>query len=294
MRFSSWRFYWSEAGRNISRNAVLALAAISSTAVSLLVFGLFIALSMNVARLTTALEGQVGIQAFISNQVGITQVEEMKAQIRSWPDVRSVVFISKGTALKQLVKDFGSQGNFFTPLSKDNPLLNAFFVKADSPNNVVAVAARLKRLPGVANVGYQAPVVTRLFKVVNMVRLVGLGVGTLLALGTLLIIQNAIRLGLFARRREIQIMRLVGATEGFIHWPFLLEGMIFGVAGGTVSAAIIAGIYHLYTHAVQTNLPFIPSVGEGQVDHLLLPAMVAFGLVLGFLGSQFSIRRVRV
>ena len=294
MRLSSWSFYWSEAGRNISRNAVLALASVSSTAVSLLVFGLFIALSMNVAAVTSALEGQVGIQAFISDQVGATALQTMEKEIASWPNVKSVSYIPKGTALKNLVKDFGSQGNFFTPLSKDNPLLNAFFVKAKSPDEVPAVANHLKRLSGVSNVSYQAPVVDRLFKLVTVVRLVGLGIGILLALGTLLIIQNAIRLGIFARRREIQIMRLVGATDGFIHWPFLLEGMIFGVLGGAVSAAIIAGVYRLYTHVIRTSLPFIPSVAESQIDHLVVPAVVLFGLLLGYLGSHLSLRRVRV
>lgn len=294
MKLSSWKFYWSEAAQNIGRNLVLALASVTSAAVSLLVFGLFIALSMNVAQVAQVMEGQVGIEAFLSDSVTGQGIQTMEAEIRAWPDVRSVTFVSKGAALRTLERDFGSEGKAFNPLGKDNPLMNAFYVKAKTPPAVAAIAARLAHLSGVRQVNYQAPVVSRLFRLIDLLRLAGLGVGVLLALGTLLIIQNAIRLGIFARRREIQIMRLVGATEGFIHWPFLLEGMLLGVVGGVVAAGVIAGLYHVYIGAVHTALPFLPAVAEGHVDRLLLPAIVAVGLLIGFLGSQFSIRRVRV
>lgn len=294
MKFSSWRFYWSEAGQNIGRNILLSLASVSSATVSLLIFGLFVAVSLNVSQITQVIEGQVGVQAFLRTTVASNQIPALRSEIEAWPEVSSVTFVSKAQALRNLEQDFGAQGSAFKPLSSDNPLLDSFFVKAKNPQDVSAVARRLRSLAAVKNVTYQAPVVTRLFALINDARLAALGVGILLALGTLLVIQNAIRVGIFARRREIQIMRYVGATEGFIRWPFLLEGMLLGVGGGVVSAGVLFLLYHIFASTVHASLPFIPAVNETVADQILLPGVVALGLVLGFFGSQFSIRRVRV
>lgn len=294
MKIQSWKFYFSEASQNLRQNVVLALASISSAAVSLLVFGLFLALSLNVGNIATVMEGQVGIEAFLSNSVQAADAQALMVRIQGWTDVQSVTFVSKEAALRTVEKDFGSQGKEFQPLGQDNPLLNSIFIKAKTPSAVTVIATRVKALPGVTQVNYQAPVVSRLFRLIDLIRLAGLAAGALLALGTLLVIHNAIRIGIFARRREMHIMRLAGATEGFIRWPFLLEGMLLGIGGAIVAGAIAMGLYHLYVSTLRIDLPFVPVVGELQVDRLVFPLVLLFGLVIGLLGSQFSLRKVRV
>lgn len=294
MNIHSWRFYFSEVWQNMRQNPVLTFASITSAAVALLVLSVFAAMSLNVGRLANSMEGQVGIEAFLKPSVTSAQGTQLATSVRAWSQVQSAVFVSKQQALAQLEKDFGSSGQAFQPLGSQNPLLDAIYVKATTAQAVAPLAARLQKLPQVQTVNYQAPVVERLLKAVSIVRLVGLAMGILLALGTLLVIQNAIRTGIFARRREIHIMRLVGATEGFIRLPFLLEGMLLGLMGGLLATLVTAGLYHLYTSTVHLDLPFLPVVGEATADRTILPLTLALGVFIGLAASQLSIRRGRI
>ncbi len=294
MNIHSWRFYFSEVWQNMRQNPVLTFASITSAAVALLVLAVFAAMSLNVGRLANSMEGQVGIEAFLKPSVTSAQGAQIATSVRSWSQVQSAVFVSKQQALAQLEKDFGSSGQAFKPLGSQNPLLDAIYVKATTAQAVAPLAARLQKLPEVQTVNYQAPVVERLLKAVSIVRLVGLAMGILLALGTLLVIQNAIRTGIFARRREIHIMRLVGATEGFIRLPFLLEGMLLGLMGALLATLLTAGLYHLYASTVHLDLPFLPVVGEATADRTILPLTLALGVVIGLVASQLSIRRGRI
>jgi cell division transport system permease protein len=290
----SWRFYWAEVWQNMRHNPVLTFASVTSAAVALLVLAVFAALSLNVGRIASSMEGQVGIEAFLKPAVTTAQGTQLAASVRAWAGVQSATFVSKQQALAQLEKDFGPSGQSFKPLGTQNPLLDAIYVKATTTKSVAPLAARLRTLSQVQSVNYQAPVVQRLFKAVDIVRLVGLAMGILLALGTLLVIQNAIRTGIFARRREIHIMRLVGATEGFIRLPFLLEGMLLGLGGAVVASLVTAGLYHVYAATMHADLPFLPVVAEASADQTILPLMLGVGLVIGLVASQLSIRRGRI
>lgn len=292
MRLRTWSFCLSEANQNLLRNPVLAIASITTTAVSLLVLGMFLLLTANVNQITSNIENQVAVRAFFKQSTKTAQEQSALAEVRKWPKVRSAKIITRQEALRQLKSEFGDQASVLNSLGTANPLEDSLSVTAKSPADVAPLAKSLGNLTGVVKVSYQSQVVTRLFSLINAIRIIGLGIGILLLLGALLVINNAIRLGIVSRRREIAIMRLVGATESLVHWPFILEGLILGLIG-SVLAAVIAwwGYAALYTGAAH-SLPFVPLVTPIPTARDVAVLIVVLGVLLGAVGFRLSVRRL--
>lgn len=287
-------FCLTEAVQNMLRNVGISLASVSTSAMSLLVLGLFLALSVNVSHITRILENEVGIRVFLDNRDDPQTIAAVGQALQAIRGVSSVTYLSKDEALRNLERDFGPQGKLFAGLGADNPLQNSYEVKAADPRDVARIARAAGRIPGVSSVTYQAQVVGRLVAFVQVVRIVGLVIGLLLAFGALLIIHNAIRVGIFARRREIHIMRLVGATERLIRLPFLIEGVTLGLMGGLIAFAALRLAYGFFYQDVREALPFLPVVPTGAVAGDVWLALVLFGFVLGLLGSRVSLNRVKL
>lgn len=292
MRLRTWAFCLNEAGQNLWRNPVLAVASITTTTVALLVLGVFLLLSVNVNAIATSIEGQVAVQAFFAQSVPQAQEQQDLQQVRQWSQVRTARFISRDQALQELKKEFGSQATVLDSLGSANPLEDSLSVTAKTPRDVQPLARRLAGLAGVVHTSYQSAVVSRLFALVNAVRYAGLAIGLLLLLGSLLVINNAIRLGMTARRREISIMRLVGATESLVHWPFILEGLILGLVGAVVASGLSFWSYvAVYRSAVRT-LPFLPLVDPSPLPRDIALGLLGLGIVLGAVGFRLSVRRL--
>jgi cell division transport system permease protein len=292
VKLRTWAFCLSEANQNLLRNPVLAIASITTTAVSLLVLGVFLLLSANVNQITTNIESQVAVRAFFSKSATSASETSVLNTVRGWKDVRSAHIVSAKQALAQLKKEFGNQGKVLNSLGSANPLEDSVSVTAKAPVDVAPLAKALGKISGVVRVSYQSQVVNRLFNLINGVRVVGLGVGILLLLGALLVINNAIRLGIIARRREIAIMRLVGATEALVHWPFILEGLILGLIGSVVAAGLAWWGYSALYASASRSLPFLPLVPPLPYASDTAAVLVVLGVLLGAVGFRLSVRRL--
>ena len=292
MRLRTWAFCLSEASQNLLRNPVLAIASITTTAVSLLVLGVFLLLSVNVNSIATSIESQVAVRAFFAHQTAESQELAELQTVRGWQGVRSASLVTKDQALSQLKKEFGKQGQVLETLGTANPLEDSLSVTAQKPADVKALAVRLSHLAGIVHTTYQSSVVSRLFALINGVRVVGLAIGVLLLIGSLLVITNAIRLGIAARRREIGIMRLVGATEALVHWPFILEGLILGGIGAVVASGLSFWSYVAVYHDAVHSLPFLPLVSPSPIPRDIALLLLLLGILLGAIGFRISVRRL--
>lgn len=292
MRLRTWSFCLQEASRNMLRNPVVAFASITTTAVSLLVLGTFLLLSMNISHITSSVENGVAVRAFFAHSASASAEQQVIATVRGWGDVRSVTLITKQEALTELRREFGPQGRALSTLSSANPLEDSVSVTAQRPTQVARLARELQGQPGIVDVSYQSQVVSRLFAFIDAIRAAGLVLGLVLLVGALLVIHNAIRIGVLARRREIAIMRLVGATEALVHWPFIMEGLLLGVLGALIAAAVIFfGYPAVYTVATHT-MPFLPMLPPNPLSGNLAGLIVALGALLGMVGFRLSVRRI--
>ncbi|CAB1129352.1 Cell division protein FtsX [Candidatus Hydrogenisulfobacillus filiaventi] len=291
MRLRTACHHLRDAGRSLGRNRWMTLASVGTVAVALFVLAFFLALTANINHLTATLESQVEVEVFLKPQDTRAQEMALLAQARRWPGVRAIRYFTKQQAAEALKREFPHQRDLIAILTQSNPLFDGFDVYVTTPAAIAPLAHRFAAQPPVHNVVYQGRVVTRLERLAAVLRSVGLALEVLLGLGALFIIVNTIRLAVYARRREIGIMKLVGATDWHIRWPFLIEGAALGLAGAGVADLVAAWGYHWVVRAAAEALPFWPLASSASVIPPILEVTGLGGLAVGVAGSLLAVHR---
>lgn len=277
-----------EGFKNLFRNGWMTFAAVSAVAVTLFILGAAIILSLNVQNISLNVENQLQINAYVSGNVSGTNLKKLQTSLRKIPGVRSVVFISKVEALKKMENLLQSNADLLNGLG--NPLPNEFILQATDPVQTGIVANRVQLTKGIGKVQYGKGIIGRLLAVTTAVRdAAAIFIVALLVMGIFLI-SNTIKITIFSRRREIEIMKLVGATDGFIRGPFFVEGTLMGFIGAVVPSVILYELYRWLLVAVTLYPPFsllpMPLVLNKVTLILLL-----CGVFIGIWGSVVSVRK---
>lgn len=262
----------------------------SAVTVTLILVSVFFAILINMNKLATDVENNVQINVHISLSADKKQQEELEKNIEKIDGVDSVSFSSKDDELKKLV---GAYGKNFELFKQDNPLYDVFVVEAKEPTQTKTIAKKVEKLQYVDNVEYGEKTVDKLFDTLKWGRYAGIILSIGLLLTAMFLISNTIKIAIFSRRREIEIMKLVGATNWFIRWPFVLEGAWLGLIGSIVPVVLTfigyVNIYNLVNPKLVTSslslLPPTPFVY--QISGLI----IAIGVLIGIWGSVISIRR---
>lgn len=291
MKIRTVEYFIAEAVKSLRLNGLMSIASVSTVALSLLILGTFLMMVLNLNHLASVLESQVEISVYLQDGLGDRPMREIGTRITQLPGVTEVLFVSKEEALAKFKQRLGEQQSLLTALGDSNPLPNAFEVKVAKPEQVKEVAQAVSQFQGIENARFGQDVVEKLFQLTQMIRIFGLILIVFLAFAALFIISNTIRITVFARRREIGIMKYVGATDWFIRWPFLLEGMILGFGGALIAVLLLAQSYNMLTEKVYQSLAFLPLLPRYPfVNEICLFLLVA-GAVIGALGSTISLRR---
>ncbi|MCX7971274.1 MAG: permease-like cell division protein FtsX, partial [Negativicutes bacterium] len=239
MKINTWEHFIVDAFSSLRHNRLMTVAAITTVALSLLILGTFITVLLNLNFIADTLESQVQISVYLKDELTPLQQREVGTRITRINGVRQVMFVDKEQALKQFRERLGDQQGILDALDGVNPLPNYFEVKVDNPDQVLPTVEIIRVIAGVEKVRYGQEAIENLFKITHIIRVAGLILIVLLAAAALFIIANTIRITVFARRQEIRIMKYVGATDWFIRWPFIIEGLILGFAGALVAAAVL-------------------------------------------------------
>ncbi len=285
-----------EAWANMRTNRMTTMVAILTTAFTLACVGIFLLLYVNLRAAAGWLQDDIKIMVYLDDRLSSELVEDVGQQLRSDRAVASALFISKEKALGEFKAQFPSESHLLDGLGQ-NPLPASFVVALSppfrSPDAVKHWAGRVAKLAGVAKVDYNQDWINALATVVRAIELVAIGIGLILSAAAATIIANTIRLTLFARRDEIAILRLIGATTTFIRIPYLLEGAVLGAMGSALSLGMLKVLYELFRQHMRT-------AGRlGGLDNMIAffplsvcVALIAVGMGLGFAGSFVSLRRV--
>ncbi len=274
----------------LRRNALMVAAATTTITIALAVAGAGFLVSANLGHVAAILEGQVEIVGFLRGNLPAVQQQRVLAAVQGLPAVRSAEIVTRDEALRRLQRTFQAMASV-NELLPSNPLPDSIEVRVTDARRVREVAEVLQRIEGVDEVVYGAPIVARLMALTRAVRIAGMVLAGLLAAAALLIIVNTIRLTIAARRQEIEIMTLVGATPGFVRGPFVVEGALQGAAAAVLAGgALCAGYLVLAGHA-SSALPFLPLVAPGAVLPQALALVWALGIAVGVGGSAIGLRR---
>ena len=291
MKISTFEYFVREAFISMRRNGLMSVASVSTMALSLFILGMFLILVLNLTHLASALESQVQISVYLQDGLSEYEHREIGTRITKMQGVNQVLFVTKAEAMKRFQERLGEQKNLLNALGETNPLPNAFEVKVDKPEQVKAVAQAIGEIKGVENAKYGQEVIEQLFALTKLIRTFGLILIILLALAAIFIIANTIRLTVFARRKEIGIMKYVGATDSFIRWPFLIEGVMLGIGGALLSVLILSQTYGLLVERIYESLAFLPLLPQYPFILQISLLLLAVGMVVGALGSAVSLRR---
>ena len=293
MRIGLLVYFLRKALENIWTNRFLSLVTLSTIAISMLILGLFSLIYLNVQQSLHQMGGELQITAYLQETISSEQAEVLRSKVADWPEVEGITYISKKQALARFRSQLREYAGILEGL-KENPLPASLELtlmpQYGRSGNIKELSTRLGRLPGVADVQYGRKWMAKLRVFVEVMKLVGITVGGLLLIATIFVISNTIKLTFYSRREELEIMRLVGATDFFIKAPFLIEGLLHGLGGALLAAGGLSLlILFLFSHL---DLPLRLAVMAGSLPTgQLVAGFLGLGLLLGVLGSMVSLRR---
>jgi len=201
-------YFFGETIKSLRRNRLLSIATISTVAICILILGAAVLMTINAGNFMNRLESDLEMAVFVDNALDKSQLNDLEYEIKKLPGVKSIEFVSKEQALKNLQKKFGDKDYDLSQTLGKNPLPNSFEVKAKNPQDVAKLAKKVEKLQGVDKVNYGQGVVEKLFQVTRWIRIISVAVIILLAFGGVFLIATTIRLAIFSRRKEIYLMKL--------------------------------------------------------------------------------------
>lgn len=291
MKFSTKWYYIKETFTSLKRNSLMSIASISTVALSILVLGIFLTMVLNVNNLASHLENQVQVTIYMDDSASTEQLKHMEKVLQSTAGIVKVTPRTKEEALAEFRKRLGEQQKLLAALGEDNPFPASFEIQVDKPERIPQLVAQFQQMPGVETAKFGQEVVEHLFQLTRVLRIGGILLIVLLAIATLFIISNTIRITVFARRREVNIMKYVGATDWFIRWPFLLEGMLMGFAGAVIASLILVQGYNAIQAKIYGTLAFFPMLPSWPTMGYLSAGLICVGTLIGALGSSISLRK---
>lgn len=291
MKVRTIEYYIREVFISLRRNNWMSVASIGTVAVSLFIFGMFLMMVMNMNKLAENMESQVQINVYLLEKVDREQARDIEKDLKEIEGVESVGFVTKDEAMERFKDRLGDQKTLLDALDETNPLPDSFEVTVTNPDLVKPAAEKMEKIDGVECAKYGQDVMEHLFEITRLLRIFGFTLMLVLAFATLFIISNTIRLTVFARRKEIAIMKYVGATDWFIRWPFVMEGMVLGLFGSIIAAMVLRTAYTAMAEKVYETLAFFPLIPEQPFLTYITIVVVISGMVVGAIGSAVSIKK---
>ena len=290
MKFNTVKRHFRESFKSLGRNSWMTIASVSAVTVTLILVGVFMLVMMNLNKVAADLENDVEIKVLIDETADEAAEKELLAKIKKLPEVEEMTYSTKEEELTDLVKDFGDDFKLF---EQSNPLRNVVYVKASDPHQTASLAKKIDKFDFTYDVLYGEGKVEKLFNVLNISRNIGLVLILGLLFTAIFLISNTIRITIIARRDEIEIMKLVGASNAFVRIPFVLEGMWLGLLGSIIPIALIATLYHkVYsTFAPKLKGEFIQLLDFSPLVYQVSSLLVLIGVLIGIWGSFMSVRK---
>ena len=296
MRPSTIRYFLKEGFSGLKKNLLMTVASIIAVAACISIMSFSYCVVSNLQYMLDQMEDSIGISVFLKGDLTSEDIENMKTTISGLDHVTNVTYISPADALDQLKEQWGADEDIFIGLDDtNNPLSHSFQVELDQIESQDAVLAELQKIEGVDKVEYGQSLSEMLMSVSNVFQVAGILVMLVLGVISVMIIINTIRISVMNRRVEINIMKYVGATDWFIRWPFIIEGIIIGLIGAILPMLVGMPMYGKTVSLFYNHIPFVENFVRfrvvGDVFSFVLPAALIFGILLCVVGSVTSIRK---
>lgn len=291
MKSYNLTYFIKESFESIFKHRFMSFAAMSVITACLLLMGSFMLVAFNIENLLGEVEDKNEIIAFVDESYTQEQAIALEEKILGLGDISQAEFISKERALRDFKKEFGEQSSLLDDLEDDNPLRHRFRIKLDDIRGTARTERELYGIEGIAKVSARSDIANRIIQVRDVVTAICLVLIIILVLVSIFIISNTVNLTLFNRREEISIMKMVGATNGFIRCPFVIEGLLLGIGGAVIALLLQWGVYTYMSDLVIKSLQFFPVISFRDAFHWLALTFFGVGIFVGGLGSTITLRK---
>ena len=280
MKLSTSEYFIKEVYTSFKRNIWMTLASIFTVVLSLFILGFFSIVILNLNKMADTLESQVQISVYLKDDLSQEEIDETKETLSKIEGLQDIKFTTREEAMENFKERLGDQQFLLDALDDTNPLPDSFSLTVTSPQQVKTIADTAAALDSVESASYSQDIINHLFNLTHLIRLIAVALIILLTGAAIFIISNTIRLTVFARRKEIAIMKYVGATDWFIRWPFLLEGICLGFIGGGLATIFLYIVYNQVTQEIYEAMAFFPLIPQHPfIDYISLAILVA-GIII--------------
>lgn len=291
MKIRSFGYYFKQGLKSIARNKMMSIASVSTVMASLLILGIFFITMANVNYMVENVEAGVEIKVFLKDDITNNQKSEIETTLKNSEGVTDVSFETKQQALENFKKQLGDNGDLVAGIEAEKVMPNSYIVKMEGPQYVDGVVEKLNNMEGIDKINDARPLMEKLMRITGFVKTLGITLMTVLLIVSVFLISNTIKLTMIARKREIGIMKYIGATDWFIRWPFVIEGVLLGIMGAVISGIVLGYGYMVAVDAVAKNLVIIKLVEPMDIVPYMAALFIALGVVIGSVGSMVSMRK---
>lgn len=310
MKISTIKYFISDAFKSLSRNKTISIASAATVLTTLLVFGAFMLTALNVSMGLNNVQSKIEVKVYLQDNIEATQQQHIEDVLKNIQGVTGVTYVSKDQALAEFKEQTDNNQQILAGYNdSNNPLPASFTVKLSDPNVADTVVKAMtvsgnstsaenlasgestQYMTGVEDVGNDQDLINTIDSVSKTVKWVGIILFIVLIGISLFLIMNTIKITVFSRRREIGIMKFVGATDWFIRWPFIIEGMVIGLVGAVFANIILYFAYRAVYQLLVENIPLMNFLNPTYVLTTLSWEFIISGMVIGTLGSVIALRK---
>ncbi len=292
MRISTIKFFISESLKSLNRNKTISTASVATVAATLFILGVSILAMVNVNQGILQVQSKVEVDIYLKDNITSSQKKDLENKIKSNGNIQSLTYVTKSQAVDKFRNQLGEQNKSLVDgLEKDNPLPNSYIIKVTNPEYVSKLVSSIQDMPGIESIQDGKGIVDKIVKITRTVRWIGIVILVIMVGVSLFLIGNTIRLTVYSRRREIGIMKYIGATDWFIRWPFIIEGIIIGIIGAGVADIILYYLYRMLYFKTSSSLILMQLISPQYVYSNILGIFLLVGVIIGALGSLLSIRK---
>ena len=295
LKYNIFSYLIGEGFRNVFKNKKSTVASLMIMCATMIIFGIFFIIGENINYFIAEIESAQGIQVYINNDATEDEIKEIGEKIRALNGINTAEYVSKEDALNQMKEKFKEKEYLLEGYEQNNIFPASYVVTLTDLNLSKQVQEEISKIDHIKKITSRDETVATLINLANGVRIVTGAILVLLVVISIFIISNTIKLTVHARRKEISIMKYVGATNGFIRWPFMVEGILIGIIAGAISLGLVGGVYSVIAEKM-VNTDFMQVIGMSLLKFsdmfsLIVIVYLILGIGIGALGSIISMRK---
>ena len=292
MKMNNIKYFIATAFRSVIKNGLMSIVSIFTIVSCLLILGLFLAVSINVNYISDQIRADAEIKVIVDENFDEANIDQITQQIKKIDNVGQIELVTKQDALAYMKNAFGEDASALDGLESDNPFRTSYKVKLKDITKAQPTVKSLAKINGVAEVDNKQELLDSIIHITNIIKTASIWIMILLSVISVFIIANTIKLAVYARRKEINIMKFVGATDWFIRWPFIIEGIIIGIVGSIIAFALVSAGYIASLNAMSSmHIDMFSFKSYGDVWLHFIVTFVVLGTLIGAVGSGFSMRK---